>query len=333
MCALAASKLKRQLKTHKGFHGQGIENNQRDDDGAFVFCVHCCFNNKRVKHVYKKPEKDSVEEEVEASDDETGDDVITDEQARAFRRILSTILGPLCEEYVSIIIESIKGGNFKDAKAIVARTVHAILEDPEKQEDLHQDLAGKSNDAIEALIERTISRLIKRNAADTDHKKIKDWSKNYQKEPDTVVLEESEEEEEVTTPLPSTRPPPEKQDATKANMLEALEVLRIEIEETMKQTWSPGLEAVAESQKGRLSDKLIVVQPIFSDMNAAEKIEVEDNKTVQVKAAFNALAKLEEDITFMNFKSGRTSGGPVATIAEKEEDPVSYTHLTLPTKA
>ena len=148
--------------------------------------------------------------------------------------------------------------------------------------------------------------------------RVKNWSRNYQRAPETVELDESEEETEgVSPPLPSTSPP-EKQAATETNMLEALEVLRIEISEATEQTWRPGLESVAESQRGRLTEKLIIVQQIYSDMNTAEKLKHADAKKSQVAAACTALTSLEDSIVFMNFRSKRTTGEPVTTAAEKD---------------
>ena len=129
--ASAAQTLKKQLSDHKKFHSTGLKDNKKDEDGALVFCEHCCFNNKKIRHIVNKPAKKFIEEEAPIDElNEDDEDAITDKHEKAFRVVLTTILGPFCNDEVDVIIEAITGKNYKEARATVASIVHDILGDP-----------------------------------------------------------------------------------------------------------------------------------------------------------------------------------------------------------
>ena len=54
--SMAAGKLKKQLSDHKGWHTQGlVDRGKIQADGSVEFCPHCCFNNKQIKYVNRRP--------------------------------------------------------------------------------------------------------------------------------------------------------------------------------------------------------------------------------------------------------------------------------------
>ena len=261
----AAQTLRKQLSFHKGQHEQGTDDLRKDSDGGLGFCEHCCFNNRILKHIKNEPKRAFVEEEFEEGD-EASEDIVTERQGDAFRAVLSTILGPLFTNEVTVIVEAILNKEYKKARETVGGIVHKILTDPLKKDSLPEGLAEKSVDDAEKLVEKALNVHVKRKPADTDHEKIKLWCKGYHKKPDEILLVSSDEEDErpemESTEHVAARPVPERREVSKASLQKILEELKLEVDETTTQEWGPGMEVSAENQKGRLNDKLVVLSLI-----------------------------------------------------------------------
>ena len=191
--ALAAGKLKKQLTDHKNWHPQGFaDKGKRQKDGSVEFCPYCCYNNKQLKIISKRPVGGRSVPEEEAEDDSLND-AITNEQIQACGMILTAVLGLWSIDFVAVIKDAVKDTKVVDAKAQISKSVHDILEDPKNQEDIPTE---KTKDEIKRIIRKTIEDLVVNKPDGVDLKEVKEWGKKYQKEPETVTLDEEGEKEE-----------------------------------------------------------------------------------------------------------------------------------------
>ena len=320
---LAVGKLKKQLSDHKNWHPQGLsDQGKRQPDGSVEFCEHCCFKNKQLKWISKKPiagraiqEEDFQEDCLKAA--------TTNDQIKAFEMILVTVLGPWSLDYIAVVKDAIKDLKLRDARAQVLKSLHDILGEPENQEDIPKE---RGTDEIEKIVRKTVDDLIVKKPDGVDLKEVKEWTRKYQKDPETITVDEEEDEEDVTKdgnlpPLPISAPPlAEKKDATEENLKEAIRSLKNEVEDANNLVIAAGVENIAKNTKEGLETKISVMQQIYSDMKSEEADKFKAEYSTQKKNAIEALITLARGIEFIEFKSGAGVVGSKDSSREKEED-------------
>ena len=171
---LAAGKLKKQLNDHKGWHPQGFADQGKvQADGSVDFCKYCCFKNKQIKIVNRRPVagKSILDEEFE---EDSLKSATTNEQIKAFEMILVAVLGVWSMDFVAVIKDAIKDMKLGEAKAQVLKSVHDILGDPNNVEEIPTE---KTKEEIKRIIKKTIGELIVKKSDGVDLKEVKAWTK------------------------------------------------------------------------------------------------------------------------------------------------------------
>ena len=317
--ALAAGKLKKQLNDHKNWHSQGYsDQGRRLSDGSVEFCQQCCFKNKQLKNINKRPVagKSIFERNTES---EFLSNATTNEQIRAFEMILISVLGVWAMDFIAVVKEAIKDMNLGDARAQVLKSVHDILEEPENQDDIP---VGRTKEMLEKVIKKAVDDHIAKKTDGVNLKEVKEWTKKYQAQPELVTIEEEEEvTHQVPPPPPSTAPPiAETKDATEENLKEAMQAVKREVDTSKSLTMMAGMEDLAKSLMARLKNKIVIMQQIYSDMKSEEADKHKDEFSAQSKSGTEALATVIRVIKFMEFESGASTTSSKTSSKDYEED-------------
>ena len=315
---MAAGTLAKQLGQHKSWHSQGYSDRGRlTPDGSVEFCPLCCFKNKQVKHVRKKPVAGIIHEEE--PDDDPQEKVVTEEQAYAFRKILLTVLGLRCEDYIDVIMDATKELKLGEARDQIKKSVKDILHDPRSQEDIPE----KPKEEVEKIIESTIKRLILKKPDKVDPKEVKEWMTKYQKTPELITVEsDGEEEVEKEPPNPPSTSPPATGiiEPTEENLKEAIGALERVVRMAQNATLTIELVEHAKGTERLLTSKVITVEQIFTDLKEEIASRYEVEVTSKCKTALEAKVTLSKNIKLLELENGIGKFGSAAVSVEKQED-------------
>ena len=119
----------------------------------------------------------------------------TNEQIKVVEMILIAVLGVWSIDYIAVLKDAIKDMKLGDAKAQVHTCVHDILEEPGNKDDIPTE---KTKEVIKKIIRKAVDDFVIKKSDGVDLKEVKDWTRKYQKEPETVTIDDEDEEEEVS---------------------------------------------------------------------------------------------------------------------------------------